>query len=177
MSDYAVLTAIGEDRPGLVDAISSFILQSGCNIEDSRMAILGGEFAMLILLSGEGPAVERVQAGAADAGHKVHLTVQVRRTRSTGESLRRDVLPYRIAAYSLDHPGIVQRVAHYLAEKRINIRAMETHVKPAPHSGQPLFSLEAVVDVPAGESVAELRRGLTAIGAEENIDFAMNPEA
>ena len=49
MTQYAVLTAVGPDKPGLVDAISTFILDHQCNMEDSRMGVLGGEFAMLIL--------------------------------------------------------------------------------------------------------------------------------
>ncbi len=77
MSDFAVVTAIGEDRPGLVAAVSRFILECGCNIEDSRMAILGGEFAMLILLSGEPAAVEKVEAGAEALSKKVGLGIHV----------------------------------------------------------------------------------------------------
>ncbi|MBM3890900.1 MAG: glycine cleavage system protein R, partial [Verrucomicrobia bacterium] len=45
MRQYLVVSAVGQDRPGIVDRISEFILDHDCNIEDSRMAILGGEFA------------------------------------------------------------------------------------------------------------------------------------
>jgi len=175
MSQYAVLNAVGEDKPGLVAAMSSFINNAGCNIEDSRMAILGGEFAMLVLVSGEGAALEKVEQGAADAGRKVGLTVQVRRTKAPGEAASRHTMPYQIAAYSMDHPGIVQRVTHFLADRKINIRAMDTRVDPAPLSGQPLFTLEAQVDIPAGGNVAEIRKGLEQIGAAENIDIQLKP--
>lgn len=175
MSDFAVVTAIGEDRPGLVAAISSFILECGCNIEDSRMAILGGEFAMLILISGEAGPVQRVREGAAAAGSRVGLSVHARATRGGQAGAPAQSLPYQLAAYSMDHPGIVQKVAQYLADQGINIRAMDTRVRAAPHTGQPLFSLEAVVDVPAAASVAEIRRGLAAIGSEQNIDLELKP--
>jgi glycine cleavage system transcriptional repressor len=141
------------------------------------MAILGGEFAMLILLSGDAAATARVREGASAAGTKVGLTVHARSTRGDPGSAGAGALPYRLAAYSMDHPGIVQKVAHYLAERQINIRAMETQVRAAPHSGQPLFSLEAQLDVPAAANVAEIRRGLAAIGAEENIDLDLKPAA
>jgi glycine cleavage system transcriptional repressor len=177
MSEYAVLTAIGADRPGLVDAISGFILDRGCNIEDSRMAILGGEFAMILLLSGGADAVGRVRDGAHAAGERVGLTVHARSTRLAQAGPAAGALPYELSAYSMDHPGIVQKVAHYLAERKINIRALDTSVKAAPHSGQPLFTLEALLDIPTGTSVAEIRRGLAAIGAEENIDLELRPAA
>src|SRR5437588_11608562 len=57
---YVVLTAVGPDRPGLVNQLSSLICEAGAGIEDSRMAILGGEFAMILLIMGPAGAIERV---------------------------------------------------------------------------------------------------------------------
>lgn len=178
MPHYAVLTAVGEDRPGLVDAISKFILEGGCNIEDSRMAVLGGEFAMLLLVAGEKPVLDKLLAGAATAGERVGLSVQAKPTRApggAGPGARSGSIPFEIAAYSMDHPGIVQRVAHFLAERKINVRSLETRLSHAPTTGLPLFSLHATVDVPASTKVAELRRGLEEIGARENIDIEVRP--
>ena len=53
MSNQLVIAAVGEDRPGLVDNLSGWILDSGCNIADSRMTVLGGEFAVLLLAEGQ----------------------------------------------------------------------------------------------------------------------------
>lgn len=177
MSHYAVLTAVGEDKPGLVDSISAFIFECGCNIEDSRMAILGGEFAMLILINGEKPGVEKVLKGAANVGERCGLTIHARSTRAPGAkgSSKAGAIPFQIEAYSMDHPGIVQRIAHYLAERKINVRALETRVSSAPTTGMPLFSLHATIDVPASEKVAEVRKGLEVICAAENIDIEMKP--
>lgn len=172
---YAVLTAIGKDKPGLVDVVSRHILKCECNIEDSRMAILGGEFAMLILVSGTQPAVERMVKNPAETLCKAGLSVQAHVTVGPGESAPSGTIPYELEAYSLDHPGIVQRISHFLAARRINIRAMDTRLSHAPHTGQPLFSLHATLDVPAKENVNELRRGLETIGGEENIDIEVKP--
>jgi len=57
-----VLTAVGPDRPGIVQAISSAIYESGANIEDSRMAVLAGDFALIVLFSGSPDSVEKVRA-------------------------------------------------------------------------------------------------------------------
>ena len=175
MNRYAVLVAVGPDRPGLVDAISQFIFESGGNLEDSRMAVLGGEFAVLVLVSGAEGAVQRVLEGAEAAGRSIGLTMHARPTRSPGEAASTETLPYELSAFALDHPGIVTRVAHYLGEQHINVRAMETRVAPAPVSGQPLFSLHAVIDLPRGSSVRALRRDLDALGDVENIDIELRP--
>ena len=50
MDSYLVVSALGTDRPGLVEALSETVVESGCNINDSRMAVLGGEFAIIMLL-------------------------------------------------------------------------------------------------------------------------------
>ncbi len=172
---YAVLTAIGKDRPGLVEAISEYILSCGCNMEDSRMAILGGEFAMLILVNGDKAAVEKLIKNAGEATRKAGLSLQAHLTSSPGEGAKAGTIPYQLEAYSLDHPGIVRRISQFLAERQINIRAMDTRLSHAPHTGQPLFSLHATLDVPVKENVGELRRGLETIGGEENIDIEVKP--
>lgn len=173
---YAVLTAIGKDKPGLVAAVSRYILQCGCNIEDSRMAILGGEFAMLILVDGELEAVTKLVRNAGSEAEKVGLSIQAHQTSGPGEGALAGTIPYQLDAYSLDHPGIVQRITQYVAERRINIRAMDTRLTYAPHTGQPLFSLHATLDIPSKENVKELRSGLESIGGEENIDIDLRPE-
>jgi len=175
MNRYAVLMASGSDRPGLVDSMSKYILQCGCNIEDSRMAILGGEFAMLILVTGEDPAVDKLLKGAQKAGERAGLAVQARRTKAPGEAAPKGTIPYELAAFSMDHPGIVQRIASFLAERQINIRALDTSVSNAPVTGLPLFSLRATVDLPAQQNVADIRRGLEKIAGQENIDIELKP--
>jgi glycine cleavage system transcriptional repressor len=172
---HAVLTAIGKDKPGLVDVVSHHILTCGCNIEDSRMAILGGEFAMLILVAGDQTSVERLVQNTGETIRKAGLSVQAHFTVGPGESATSGTIPYRLEAYSLDHPGIVQRISHFLAERQINIRALDTRLSHAPHTGQPLFSLHATLDVPVKENLSELRRGLETIGGEENIDIDVKP--
>jgi len=175
MNRYAVLMASGPDRPGLVDSISRYIFQCGCNIEDSRMAILGGEFAMLILVTGVDSAVDKLLKGAKKAGVRAGLAVQARKTKAPSEAAPKGTIPYELAAFSMDHPGIVQRIASYLAERQINIRALDTSVSNAPVTGLPLFSLHAAVDLPAQQIVADVRRGLEELAGRENIDIELKP--
>ena len=175
MSQYALLTAVGQDRPGLVDAVSKVIFDCGCNLEDSRMAVLGGDFAMLILVSGADEKIEQLLAQAKLAGSKTGLNVQAHKTRAPGEAAQKDALPYEVEAFSMDHPGIVQRVSGFFAARKINIRALETRLTYAPVTGLPLFSLHAVVELPSAANVMELRQGLEVIGSQENIDIELRP--
>lgn len=175
MDQFAVITAVGPDRPGLVDRMSKFIFDAGCNLEDSRMAVLGGEFAMVILVAGDNADLERLLAGAEAAGSDTGLHITAKHTQAPGAGAAGGVIPYQVSAYSMDHPGIVQQVAHFLGERGINVRALDTRVSSAPVTGQPLFTLSAIIDVPASESVRALREGLAEIGAGENIDIEIKP--
>ena len=46
MSQKLVITALGADRPGIVNELSEALYARQLNIEDSRMSVLGGEFAI-----------------------------------------------------------------------------------------------------------------------------------
>ena len=52
LQHYLVITALGADRPGIVNTITRHVSSCGCNIEDSRLAMLGDEFTFIMLLSG-----------------------------------------------------------------------------------------------------------------------------
>ncbi len=174
MGSYALITAVGPNRPGLVGAISKFILDAGCNLEDSRMAVLGGEFAMLILVEGDGAAVGLLLDGIEEVGAELGLTVMARRTSEPGQGAGGGI-PYQVTVYSMDHPGIVRRVSQLLGDRGINVRSLDSRVTSAPISGQPLFSMEMLIDVPPEESLRELRMGLEEIGVETNIDIELRP--
>ena len=51
-NNHLVLSALGEDKPGLINELSRCVLNSGCSILDSRMAVLGGDFALLLQVGG-----------------------------------------------------------------------------------------------------------------------------
>ncbi|HEX2878975.1 MAG TPA: ACT domain-containing protein, partial [Polyangiaceae bacterium] len=91
---YMVLTAAGADRPGLVKRISSAIAEAGANLEDSRMAILGGEFALILLFAGSAQSVNEVERRLQKLNNEGLLNVTLRPTNRT-QSLG-NYLAYRI---------------------------------------------------------------------------------
>ena len=169
--NYLVLTAVGPDRPGLVNEISSLVLAAGANLEDSRMAILGGEFALLMLVSGETQAVTQLERSADELGSRLGLRVLTKPT--TSQQASRDFLPYQIRVTGVDRPGIVQRVAAVLAGRGVNVASLESRLAYAPLSGTPMFILEAALQIPSALALADLRRELSSACDEENWDFTL----
>jgi glycine cleavage system transcriptional repressor len=173
MKRHAIVTAIGTDRVGIVDDLTASILEESCNIEESRMAVLGTEFAVMLLLSGEAEAIGRLSERLPAAGEKLGLHVAVKQTAAprADPALR----PYLVESISLDTPGIVHAITSLLRRYRINIENLETDTTAAPWTGAPMFTMKARVSVPSAVSLAELREELEKLEAEANLDVRLTP--
>jgi glycine cleavage system transcriptional repressor len=167
---YKVLTAVGRDRPGLVQRIAAAIHEAGANLEDSRMAILGGEFALILLFSGTSDAV----GGTIERARGLETELKLRITfDDTSKGAPSAYLPYRLRVTGIDRPGIVANVTRVLAGRAINVASLESRVQYAPLSGTPLFVLSAELQVPSEVVLSTLRRELLAVCDDENLDFTL----
>lgn len=169
--NYLVLTAVGPDRPGLVSEISTMVLAAGANLEDSRMAILGGEFALLVLISGEESAMHEVERRGADLGSRLGLRLITKTT--TSKQPAHDFLDHRIRVTGVDRPGIVQRVTAVLAGRGVNVASLESKLTYAAESGTPMFELDAALQIPSALALADLRRELSTTCDVENWDYTL----
>jgi glycine cleavage system transcriptional repressor len=167
-----VVTAVGPDRPGLVKAMSSVILAAGASLSDSRMAILGGEFALLVLVDGSEAALHKVEGDMPSLERELGLKIIAKRTRV--EPPRGGLRPYSIRVTGLDRPGIVHGVTELLAARNINVAGLESRVTNAPLTGTPMFVLDAELQVPSDVALSELRRVLQTLCDEENLDFSLD---
>lgn len=173
MQEYLVISAIGEDKPGIINTLSKAATDSQCNILDTRMTVLGGEFALLMMISGEAAAIDNAQQAIADKADKLGLTSIFKRTqpRKAGTVSR----PYRVEVVAIDHPGIVSEIAGFFSGREINIDEMETGAYAAAHTGTPMFSLEMSVNIPGTLTVARLKDEFIAFCDERNLDATIEP--
>lgn len=168
---YMVLTAVGPDRPGLVQDIASIIHGAKANLEDSRMAILGGEFALILLFSGSEQSVAEVGRQVPSFETRLGLHASIRETtRPAGAAA---FLPYKLRVSGVDRPGIVAAVSKVLAGQGINVASLESRLQNAPESGTPMFVLSAELQVPSEIALSSLRRDLAAVCDDENLDFVL----
>lgn len=170
---YVVITAVGGDRTGIVNELSNEILKDGGNIEDSRMAVLGGAFSLIMLVAGEQQAIDKLLTQIPDMERKLGLTMVIKKTAPKPQ--QDPLIPYRIDIVSMDHPGIVHDVAHFFDDKGINIEDMSTATYAAAHTGTPIFSMHLTIAVNAEASIAELRNEFQEFCDELNLDASMEP--
>lgn len=166
-----MITAVGSDRPGLVDEISSFLAARNINIEDSRMSVLGGEFAVILLAAGVAGFDAKLAADIPSLEKKTGLSIQMKQTTSPQERKIKPSIPHRLTATSMDHPGIVHEITRMLHNRAINIESMETRVVNAPLSGAPIFKMKCVINIPFELKLSTVRKELEKLGERMDIDI------
>ena len=174
-AENLILIAVGPDQVGLVRKISEFIVQSGGNIEDSRMAVLAGEFALIVQISGEPTRLAAIARSTGALGDETGLTIWTKQP--AGKRRPEPSLPYQVVASCMDHPGVVHRLSTAISKLGINIESMETQTYAAPVSGTPTFRMEAVITVPAKVNINALREVFESMEREENINIELSPIA
>ncbi len=169
-----VLTVIGQDRPGLVSALSDAVAAHGGSWDQSRMAHLGGKFAGIVLIGLPDDSVESLQAalrGLRDDG-LLEVTMTPAGQAAQVADGRRLVLDL----VGADRPGIVREVSRALAAAGVGIEELQTATREAPMAGGLLFEVQAVLEVPAAVAEDDLRRELEQIAQEFMVDIALEDD-
>ena len=173
MESYLVVSALGKDRPGLVEALSQSIVECGCNINDSRMAVMGEEFAIIMLLSGNWNAIAKFETAVPRFEEKLELAIQLKRTDTRPATDK--VIPYGVEVVALDHPGIVHDIAGFFFQREINIEDLYTSTYRAPHTGALMFSLHMTVGIPSDIAIAAIRGEFMDFCDDRNLDAMLAP--
>jgi glycine cleavage system regulatory protein len=166
-----VLTLIGPDRPGLVEALASAIRGHGGNWLESRMARLGGKFAGILraeLPSDNVAAALRSLAALESRGLKViaETLPSPEEHDTAGTHMDLDVV-------GVDRPGIVREIFQLMAAAGINVEELATDRRSAPMSGEMLFEARAVVRIPPSTDLAALRSQLDHAARDLMVDVQL----
>ncbi|MEW6278361.1 MAG: ACT domain-containing protein [Candidatus Eremiobacterota bacterium] len=174
MARKMALAAVGRDCPGIVSAVSRVLYHHGCNLEDTSMTILRGEFAMILIVAVPQEAeLEGLRGDLEREAERLQLVLSFRELphhteRAAPES---GALPYIISVYGADHPGIVYRVTELLADNSINITDVNTRVV----GKEPVYIMLLEVEVPARLSPQSLEGMLEKLGQELKVEITCRP--
>lgn len=160
MRSSLVVTVVGPDRPGIVESIASAVTARRGNWVESKMARLAGQFAGVLLV--DVPREER-EALAVDlrglTSRDLQLTITAADTEEGGSgstaAAASPVLRFTLLGH--DRPGVVRDVARVLAQRGVNVTDLETDVRSAPMSGEPLFRATVEATLPAAADESSLR--------------------
>ncbi len=173
VDNYLVISAIGPDKPGIVNTLSMTVLDNNCNIVDSRMTVLGGEFAIILMVSGSWDSIARLEQSLSKSADDLGLTIISKRTEA--KHTTGNLLPYIVEVVAMDHPGIVYNVAEFFSSRNINIEDLSTGSYAAAHTGTPMFSMNMTISVPADQHIGQLREQFGEFCDELNLDAVLEP--
>ncbi len=167
------LSAIGRDRPGIVAGVSGVLLQHGANIEDSRMAILGGHFTMMLIVSTPaGADVAALSRELDEARGRLGLGAVTLEEVAEEHGLARPEASHVVTVYGADHPGIVHSVASALAGMGVNVIDVATHLVEE-EGEQSLYAMMMEVDLPPDVAPDRLQAELREVADRERLDLSV----
>ena len=169
---HFAVTAVGADRPGIAAAVAKVLFEHGGNIEDSRMAILGGHFAMMLIVAlppdADSSGLEHALEPVARA---LDLLVSVRPV-AEASAEHAEGTQHVVTVYGTDRPGIVFRVCTVLAGYRVNVTDLATRVV----AGEPdVYTMILEATVPSTADSAAIEADLKSLAAELSVDVSFHP--
>jgi glycine cleavage system regulatory protein len=170
-----VLTVIGDDRSGLVSALSGVIASHGGSWERSQMARLAGKFAGIVVVAVPDDRAEALIAELGPLGTQGLLDVTVERGADEG-AVGADVTRLTLELVGADRPGIVHDISQALAARQVSIEELSTATREAPMVGGMLFEVTATLLAPSTVSIAELQGVLEELANELMVDLSLSVE-
>jgi len=170
--NHFALTIVGRDRAGIVSQVTKILFDLGCNIADSSCSILGGQFAMILIL-GHPELTDRDSFGDAFSPlEDSDLSVSLRVLKAGGEirsNIDGDIC--MISVYGSDKPGIVYRVAQVLGDKNVNITDLNTKLVGSEQRPVYVMVIEAVL--PEGIEEEAVNSWFAPIRADLQVDITV----
>ena len=178
MKRWFILSAVGRDRPGIVADLAQLVYDSEANLDDSRMTLLGNEFAAILLCSGTADDLERRLAdGARRLEGENRLTVFLRPL----EGEPRPPVPapgtrlFKVEAEGEDRAGIVAQLCRVLASQQVNIADLQSGTLPSP-SGSAIYRMTILAEVPDRLEISDLEKALDEAGSSISVEVHLTPE-
>lgn len=173
---HVVVTAVGADRPGIVAAVTRVFVDQGCNLEDSSMTILRGQFAMMLVIDAPGSVgaadLESALAEPADALDLIVAVRPLREPRPPDPGALGGSGSWTVSVYGSDRPGIVHGIAEMLAGEGVNITDLTTRVIGDPD--RPVYAMVLEVSLPAGTDPEALGDRLAETAAGLGVDASLH---
>jgi glycine cleavage system regulatory protein len=165
-----VLTVIGDNRAGLVNALADLVSDHGGNWEQSQLAELAGKFAGIVVVSVPDDRAD-VLVAALRGLHGLEISVHTgAEEAATAEGWRKLTLDL----IGNDHPGIVRDVSAVLSRHGLSIDTIETGTQDAPMAGGRLFEAHVVAQVPPTADPTALRDDLEKLATELMVELTVH---
>jgi glycine cleavage system regulatory protein len=170
--NHLVLTVIAADKAGQVERIAECIAEHNGNWLESRMSRMAGQFAGILRVAVPAESYdELVEALQALASQGIRVLIA-----ESGIEPSCTWKPIAMELVGNDRPGIVRDITRLLAELGINVERLNTDVRPAPMSSEPLFYAEALLALPLTLPLEQLQKHLEELADDLMVELTLRPE-
>ncbi len=173
MSSYLVVSALGENQKGLVNELASLASTSGCNIVDSRMTLLGNEFAVIMLLKGEWNALAKMQHHLPTVARSLGLTTMIQRT--TAPQIPTGKYACRVQVVARDNPGIIKDIAFFFNENNIDIIDLQSDSYSSSKTGETMVVLNLRINIHSAILIESVRENFRLFCETLNLEMTLEP--
>ncbi len=170
-----VLTVIGDDRSGLVSALSGVIAEHDGSWQRSQMTRLAGKFAGIVVVAVPDDRAEALISELGPLGTQGLLDVTVERGAEDGPASA-EVTRLSLELVGADRPGIVHDISSALAAHQVSIEDLETSTREAPMAGGMLFEATATLLAPPNVPITDLQSVLEDLANELMVDLSLSAE-
>ncbi len=180
MAHEYIVSAVSDNRPGVVSAISEVIYKCGCNIADSSMTLLGNHFSLKCLIKNEtdedvlSDLTQTFRELEAGSDLKIHI-FPVTPSADTVNPIQETGPPlYEIKIRGADQEGIIYKTSKLLASRNINIIELNTELYESAKLDYHLFSMRLIVEKPKELTEEKLRQLLEVLAddIEETVSMS-----
>ena len=171
-NSYLVITALGADKPKIVNQFTKSLSGWGGNILDTRMTALGSEFAMMVLVEGSWGAIAKIESNLPAIQEKLGLTANMRRT--TPRLRLKKTMTYAVHAVTIDREGLLNDLAQFFNAQNIDIADVNAHSYTT-HAGTRMTSMTINVNIPVEAHLPTLREKFMLYCDILNLDASLEP--
>ncbi len=170
-----ILTAFGKDKPGCIADVTRMLYELGCNVEDSAMTRVAGEYAIILLFSGQEEGLqERMSKECRRLDTERGIAVYMRPYRSPESVVRKPYTTHVVHVEGADQAGIVYKVSRCLAENDVNVSDLRSKIQHSPESGEAIYSMRIEVEIPEGVELNTIREGLGRVESELHLEITLD---
>jgi len=161
---YLVITALGVDRPGIVNTITRHVSSCECNIEDSRLAMLGDEFTFIMLLSGSWNAITLIESTLPLKGAELELLIVMKRTNAKAQRAMPATVWVQVEV--ADSPHIIERFTDLFDSHQMNIAELVSRIQPAEEGRPSLLYIQITAHSPASQDASFIEQAFNKLCTE-----------
>ncbi len=161
---HLVISFICDDKPGLVDTLSSTISSHQGNWQTSSLHHLSGKFAGIVEVSVDDSYYNEL-TGALNALSHFNLQLVDAPNKASGEGKT-----LNLSLTANDRAGIIQDISSVVHQHHGNLIKLVSQQQSAPHSGQLMFTAKVIISV-SEQGVEPLIEALEAIENDLMVDI------